>query len=173
MCTYGASLGGSESKKSACNAGDLDSTPGLGRSPGGGHGNPLQYSCLENHHEQKSLAGYSPWSRKELDTTQWLSAYALTHTHTHTHSHTHNRSWGGRRIYLKNWLLWLCGQPSLKFTWQAGRQGEIPAGVDVKPKAVCSPHSLFLRGPQSFFFPQGRQLIGWDLPTLWRVICFI
>ena len=35
-------------KESACNAGDWDSTPGLGRSPGGGHGNPLQYSYLEN-----------------------------------------------------------------------------------------------------------------------------
>ena len=34
--------------KSVCNAGDLGSIPGLGRSPGGGHGNPLQYPCLEN-----------------------------------------------------------------------------------------------------------------------------
>ena len=40
--------GGSEVKASACNAGDLGSTPGLGRSPGEGNGNPLQYSCLEN-----------------------------------------------------------------------------------------------------------------------------
>ena len=41
-------LGGSVGKKSAHNAGDLDLIPGLGRSPGGGHGNLLQYSCLEN-----------------------------------------------------------------------------------------------------------------------------
>ena len=40
--------GGSDSKESACDAGDLGSTPGLGRSPGEGNGNPLQYSCLEN-----------------------------------------------------------------------------------------------------------------------------
>ena len=40
--------GGSDSKASACNAGDLGSVPGLGRSPGKGNGNPLQYSCLEN-----------------------------------------------------------------------------------------------------------------------------
>ena len=40
--------GGSDSKETACNAGDLGSTPGWGRSPGGEHGNPLQYSCLEN-----------------------------------------------------------------------------------------------------------------------------
>ena len=52
--------GGSDSKESACNSGDLESIPGLGRSPGGGHGNPHQYSCLENPYEQRSLAGYSP-----------------------------------------------------------------------------------------------------------------
>jgi len=39
---------GSEVKASACNEGDLGSNPGLGRSPGEGNGNPLQYSCLEN-----------------------------------------------------------------------------------------------------------------------------
>ena len=42
---------GSDNKESACNAGDLGSIPGLGRSPGGGHDNPLQYSCLKNPHE--------------------------------------------------------------------------------------------------------------------------
>ena len=62
--------GGSDSKESACNAGDLDSIPGLGRSPGRGHGNPLQYSCLENPHGQRSLVGYSPWGRKESDITE-------------------------------------------------------------------------------------------------------
>ena len=40
--------GGSEVEASACNAGDLGSIPGSGRSPGEGNGNPLQYSCLEN-----------------------------------------------------------------------------------------------------------------------------
>ena len=40
--------GGSDGKESTCNAGDLGLIPGLGRSPGGGHGNPFQYSCLEN-----------------------------------------------------------------------------------------------------------------------------
>ena len=35
-----------------------------GRSPGGGHGNPLQYSCLENPHGQRSLAGYNPWGHR-------------------------------------------------------------------------------------------------------------
>ena len=46
--------GGSINKESICNAGDLGSIPRLGRSPGGGHGNSLQYSCLENPHGQRS-----------------------------------------------------------------------------------------------------------------------
>ena len=58
--------GGSDDKESTCNVGDLDSIPGLGRSPGGGHGNPLQYSCLENSYGHRSLVGYSPWGCKQL-----------------------------------------------------------------------------------------------------------
>ena len=71
---------GSDGKESACNAGDLGLIPGLGRSPGGGHGNPLQYSCLENPHGQKGLMGCSPWGCRELDTTEQLSTRARTHT---------------------------------------------------------------------------------------------
>ena len=52
--------GGSDGKEPACNAGDLGSIPGSGRYPGGRHGNPLQYSCLENPYGQRSLVGYSP-----------------------------------------------------------------------------------------------------------------
>jgi len=54
-------LGDSDGKESACSARDLGLIPGLGRSPGGGHGSPVQYSCLENPHRQRSLVGYSPW----------------------------------------------------------------------------------------------------------------
>ena len=61
---------GSDSKESACSAGDLDSIPELGRSPRGGHGNPLQYSCLKNPHGQESMAAYSPWGHKESDMTE-------------------------------------------------------------------------------------------------------
>ena len=67
--------GGSDSTESTCNAGDLGSIPGLGRFPGGGHGSPLQYSCLENPHGQRKLAGYSPCGHKESDTTKWLSTH--------------------------------------------------------------------------------------------------
>ena len=62
--------GGSDSKESSCNAEDLGFIPGLGRSPGGGHGKPLRYSCLENPHGQRSLVGYSPWGHKASDVTE-------------------------------------------------------------------------------------------------------
>ena len=70
--TYSKYLIHSDCKDSTCNAGDLGSIPGLGRSRGGGHGNPLQYSRLENPHGQRSLVGCSPWSCKQSDTTKQL-----------------------------------------------------------------------------------------------------
>ena len=68
--------GGSDRKESSCNAGNMGLIPGLGRSLEGGHGNPLQYSCLENPQGQRSLVGYSPWGRKESDTTERLSIHS-------------------------------------------------------------------------------------------------
>ena len=50
--------GGSDGKESARNVGDLGSISGLGIPPGGGHGNPLQYSRLENPHGQRNLGGF-------------------------------------------------------------------------------------------------------------------
>ena len=70
--------GGSEGKASACNAGDLGLIPGSGRSPGEGSDNPLQYSCLEKSHGQRSLVDYSPWDRKESDTTERLHFLSLS-----------------------------------------------------------------------------------------------
>ena len=64
---------GSAGKESTCKAGDTGdsgSVPGLGRFPGGGNGNPLQYSCQKKFHGQRSLVGYSPWGRKELNTPE-------------------------------------------------------------------------------------------------------
>ena len=60
-------------KKLAANAGDIrevSSIPGLGRPPREGNDNPLQYSCLDKSHGQRSLMGYSPQGHKELDTTE-------------------------------------------------------------------------------------------------------
>ena len=76
--------GGSYSKESACNARDLDSVPGLGRSPGEGHGDSLIGMEYWNEilatpvflpgevHGQRSLAGHSPWGRKKSDMTEQL-----------------------------------------------------------------------------------------------------
>ena len=69
--------GSSDGKESACNAGDLGSIPGLGSYPGERHGNPLQCSCLEKPHDQRSLADYSPKGSKELYETEQVN----THEH--------------------------------------------------------------------------------------------
>ena len=79
-CDLGQTLGfprgasGKEPTASAGAAGDVGLTPGLGRSPGGGHGSPLQYSFLENPMD-KSLVGYSSKGRKELNMTELLSKH--------------------------------------------------------------------------------------------------
>ena len=60
-------------KNLAANAGDIrdsGSVPGLGRSPGGGHGNPTPVFLPGESHGQRSLAGPSPWGHGELDTTE-------------------------------------------------------------------------------------------------------
>ena len=87
MCIWGkqggseGSPGGSDSRESACNAGDPGSIPGSGRSPGEGHSNPLQYSCLE-----------SPMDRG----ARWATVHGVTKSRTrlsdsHRHTHTHIR----------------------------------------------------------------------------------
>ena len=58
-------LDGKESTHNAEATGDVGSIPELGKIPGGGHGNPLQDSCLENLREQRNLVGCSPWGHKE------------------------------------------------------------------------------------------------------------
>ena len=60
-------------KNLPANAGDvrdMGSIPGSGRSPREGHGNPLQYSCLENPTDKRSVVGYSPWGCAESDMTE-------------------------------------------------------------------------------------------------------
>ena len=68
-------IGSSDGTESACNAGDLGSILGSGRSPGEGNGNPLQYTCLEN--PMDSLVDHSPWGRKESDVTEQLTISLL------------------------------------------------------------------------------------------------
>ena len=78
--------GGSDGKEFTCSAGDLSLIPGLGRYPGGGHGNLPQHSCLKNPHGQRSLEGYSLWSLKESDVTKHSTD---THIHRNRHTYTH------------------------------------------------------------------------------------
>ena len=70
----------------ATDARDMGSNPGSGSSPGGGQGNPLQYSCLENSMERGAWRATGHGVTKSQT---WLSACTHAHTHTHTHNHTH------------------------------------------------------------------------------------
>ena len=72
--------GGSEVKNLHADARDTGSIPGSGISPGEGHGNPLQYSCLENPVDRGA------W--QATVTKSWTRLIVHAHTHTHTHTHT-------------------------------------------------------------------------------------
>ena len=88
MGLYWSFPGGANGKEPACQCRRfkrLEMISALGRSPGGGYGKPLQYSCLENSPRQRSLEGYCPY----MVTKSWTWLKWLTHTHTYTHKHTH------------------------------------------------------------------------------------
>jgi len=65
------------SKESACNAWATGFIPGSGRSPGGGHGTPLQYSCLENSMDRGAWQAYTPQGHKESDTTEVAAQHSM------------------------------------------------------------------------------------------------
>ena len=74
-------------KESSCNAGDtgdVGSIPGSGRSPHGGHGNPFQYSCLENHMDRGAWWAAVHRVAKSQTRLKQLSVHTCTHTHTHS-----------------------------------------------------------------------------------------
>ena len=75
-------LDSSNGKESACNVGGSGSFPGLGRSPGEGHGNPLQDSCLANPMDRG--AWQASVHRVAKSQTQLSDSLTQTHTHTHT-----------------------------------------------------------------------------------------
>ena len=79
--------GGSVIRNLPANAEHVGSIPGSGRSPEGGNGNPLQYSCLGNSMDREAF-----WATvhgvAELDITEHVRAGTQTHTDTHTHTHT-------------------------------------------------------------------------------------
>ena len=143
---------GSDGKESACNAGDLGSIPGLERSPGEGHGNPLQYSSLKNTHGQRSLVGYSSWGHRELDMTEqltlslslpWKESYDKPRHHIRKQislclQSLHNQSYGfsSSHVRCESWnimkaecqrinafILW-CWRRLLKVPWTARRSNQ-------------------------------------------------
>ena len=99
---------------SAGGAGDPGSIPGSGRSPGGGNGSPLQYSCLENPHGQRSLVGYSAWGHKE--STDW----------THT-PYAFNVDPPGTRYLPQQFLL--CLEKQASWFWEKHVLSELKADM--------------------------------------------
>ena len=98
--------GGSDSKESTCNTGDLGSIPELGRSPGGGHGNPLQYFCLENPMERGAwratvyrVAKSQTWlKRLSMHAREsWEPVTSSLHLRI-THEQGQGREWGERLL---------------------------------------------------------------------------
>ena len=100
--------GSSEDKASAYNAGDLGSIPGLGRSPGEGNGNPLQYSCLKN-----------PTDRAAWQATVHRVAKSRTRLSDFTHTHTCT-FWLHGVFHCCEWVFSGCSQRGYPSLWCTG-----------------------------------------------------
>ena len=115
--------------------GDLGLVPGLGRSPGGGHDSPLQYSWLKNPHGQRSLAGYSPWGCKESDTTGRLSTTHIKKEQI--------KFWMGRTIILMQKILGTCIFSCGSKCGENLQKGQVPKWVWVAPATLEELRCLF------------------------------
>ena len=149
--------GGSDGKESICNAGDLGLIPGLGRWPGEGNDNPLQYSCLENPIDfrrawQAAVHGITKSQTRRMTNTHTLSA-SMHQLHTHTSLTLRNLVWP-----LCSWTvpsLASVSQPCFTAGWEdlisqqwAGgeftqRPAPVPLGGAASPPRP---------GPSAFFF---------------------
>ena len=119
------------------NVGDSGLILMSGRFPGEGTGNPLQHSCLENHHGQRSLVSYSSWGHRDWDTAEQLSTHARV-----------NRETGGERApqnQQKHFHLYGCiAKWATHHPRASGAQGLVPfrgANWDLQPY-LHRPHSL-------------------------------
>ena len=121
---------GSDGKESACNAGDLGLIPGLGRSPGGGHGNPLQYSGLENPHGQRSLVGYSPWIHRV-----GLDGATKPSTHCFYTFPAPLSSWGAQ---CRHCFFWWCPVNHIGFLQLFSSDGIVPNALSLLLSAAWS-----------------------------------
>ena len=108
--------GSSDGKDSACNVGDQSSIPGLGRSPGEGNGNPLQYSCLENPWTEK-LSGLQlmgsqrvrhNWANKYFDIVKCKTYYVLRAMW---------ENWSTARYRSQKWLFKCKTDREVKYIW--------------------------------------------------------
>ena len=99
--------GGSVGKESPCNAraaANMGSIPDLGKSPGEGHGNPIQYSCLENPMNRGAWQATVHRVAKSWTWLKWLSTHACMHAHNYIqngHIHSFNQ------YYWVSWALWI------------------------------------------------------------------
>ena len=118
--------------------------PGTRRSPGEGIGYPLQYSCLNNPHGPKSLAGYSPWGCKVSDTTERLSSVAHSRWQINTF-------WEHKR---REWLL----EKQRPFTWFICGQWSGPWANTGSEN--CYNHPVLIAKLTVFFFFQGLGIPG-------------
>ena len=141
---------GLDSKESSCNVGDLDSLPGLGRSPGRGHGNALQYSCLENPHRQRNLASYSPQGHRVRH--NWKTKHNVLRC---------SLGWVGEGCGLFSSIIWLCNDD---FSFQLRF-----------PQRLQRVHSwVSCLNPQSMRIPSwlSSQTWTWLLQNGWRPIAW-
>ena len=118
--------GGSDGKESTCNAGDLGSIPGLGRSPRGRHGNPLQYSCLERPHGQKSLEGCSSRGCKESEMIERLSTAKTMMCLTWHYMCFPNSSYTVQKVYL-----WCLTTHLILWLWTESHNHWLPLASDI------------------------------------------
>ena len=113
-------------KKRPANAGDSRDTSlisGLARTPGGGNDTPLQYSCLENSMDRRSLVGHSPWGHKESDMTEHMACFIYLYT---DHLVSHFSYWPSTSPERSSrWSTLQCPSYNLKF----------PDGLDGKESA--------------------------------------
>ena len=115
--------GGSDGKESTCRIGDLNSIPGLGRSPGEGNGNPLQYSCMENPMDRGA------WQAIVHGVTKswiWLND---KHTHTHTHTKLNMSLWVKAPVMWKLSETTYVGKCICPWMVHANRQNPVEEGV--------------------------------------------